>query len=166
MIRAIGDFLDGWRAESDATLSIFGALTDASLAQKVAPEGRSLGQIAWHMTLSLGEMMAHAGSPIPWPGEDAPVPSTAEAIRRTYADGSAALLADVRGRWTDAKLLEEVAMYGEKWAYGKVLSVLIVHQAHHRGQMTVLMRQAGLRVPGVYGPSREEWQDYNMPAPW
>jgi uncharacterized damage-inducible protein DinB len=23
--------------------------------------------------------------------------------------------------------------------------------------MTVLMRQADLRVPGIYGPSREEW---------
>jgi len=32
--------------------------------------------------------------------------------------------------------------------------------------MTVLMRQAGLVVPGVYGPAREEWGQYNMPAPW
>jgi hypothetical protein len=28
----------------------------------------------------------------------------------------------------------------------------------------VLMRQAGLNVPGVYGPSREEWTAYNMPT--
>jgi uncharacterized damage-inducible protein DinB len=37
------------------------------------------------------------------------------------------------------------------------------HEIHHRGQMTVLMRQAGLKVPGVYGPSREEWTAYGMP---
>ena len=48
-------------------------------------------------------------------------------------------------------------MYGDKWKRGITLNVLITHQAHHRGQMTVLMRQAGLKVPGVYGPSREEW---------
>ncbi|MBI2416475.1 MAG: hypothetical protein HYV28_00920 [Ignavibacteriales bacterium] len=30
--------------------------------------------------------------------------------------------------------------------------------------MTVLMRQAGLKVPGAYGPSREEWAAYGMPA--
>jgi hypothetical protein len=28
--------------------------------------------------------------------------------------------------------------------------------------MTVLMRQAGLKVPGVYGPSREEWSQFGM----
>jgi len=44
-----------------------------------------------------------------------------------------------------------------------VLVSLITHQAHHRGQMTVLMRQAGLKVPGVYGPAREEWAAMGMP---
>ena len=43
-----------------------------------------------------------------------------------------------------------------------MLSSLIRHQAHHRGQMTVLMRQAGLPVPGVYGPAREEWKAYGQ----
>jgi hypothetical protein len=28
----------------------------------------------------------------------------------------------------------------------------------------VLMRQAGLSVPGVYGPAREEWAAMGMPA--
>jgi len=39
---------------------------------------------------------------------------------------------------------------------------LNLHQAHHRGQMTVLMRQAGMKVPGVYGPSKEEWSAFGM----
>jgi uncharacterized damage-inducible protein DinB len=33
---------------------------------------------------------------------------------------------------------------------------LVRHLIHHRGQLIVLMREAGLIVPGVYGPSREE----------
>lgn len=166
MIRRIDDFLSDWIVEKDATLAILDTLTDESLAQEVSPEGRTLGQLAWHITLSVGEMMAHAGSPIPWPGEDAPFPPSASEIRAAYAAGADALAYAVRERWNDEKLTEEVAMYGEQWAYGKVLAVLIVHQVHHRGQMTVLMRQAGLRVPGIYGPSREEWQNFSMPAPW
>jgi uncharacterized damage-inducible protein DinB len=55
-------------------------------------------------------------------------------------------------------------MYGMTWTKGTVLVSLITHQAHHRGQMTVLMRQAGLKVPGVYGPAREEWAAMGMPA--
>ncbi len=166
MMRRIEDFLTGWAAERDATLKVFDALTDASLNQRVTATGRSLGQLAWHVTLSLGEMMAHAGSPIPWPGEDAPVPGSITQIRETYAKSSEALLEQIGRSWDDAGLEVEVPMYGESWRRGMVLSVLIVHQAHHRGQMTVLMRQAGLQVPGVYGPSREEWQQFDMPAPW
>ncbi len=41
---------------------------------------------------------------------------------------------------------------------------LITHQAHHRGQMTVLMRLVGLKVPGVYRPSKDEWVSFGMPA--
>jgi uncharacterized damage-inducible protein DinB len=44
-----------------------------------------------------------------------------------------------------------------------VLSIVLSHQTHHRGQMTVLMRQAGVPVPGMYGPSREEWEAMGVP---
>jgi uncharacterized damage-inducible protein DinB len=57
-------------------------------------------------------------------------------------------------------------MYGQTWKRRDVLMALVMHQAHHRGQMTVLMRQAGLLVPGIYGPAREEWSKMNIPAPW
>ena len=45
------------------------------------------------------------------------------------------------------------------------LQILLFHQTHHRGQMTVLMRQAGLPVPGMYGPAKEDWAKYGMPTP-
>ena len=38
------------------------------------------------------------------------------------------------------------------------------HQTHHRDQMTVLMRLQDIKVPGVYGPSKEEWAQYGMEA--
>ena len=56
-------------------------------------------------------------------------------------------------------------MYGESWKRGFTLDVLVRHQTHHRGQMTVLMRQAGLRVPGVCGPAREDWAAYGQSPP-
>jgi uncharacterized damage-inducible protein DinB len=48
------------------------------------------------------------------------------------------------------------------WTKAFVLVSLLQHSCHHRGQMTVLMRQAGLKVPGVYGPAKEEWAIYGM----
>jgi uncharacterized damage-inducible protein DinB len=71
---------------------------------------------------------------------------------------------EVTANWKDETLLETDSMYGETWPRGVTLFALIAHQAHHRGQMTVLMRQAGLRVPGVYGPAKEEWAAMGAPA--
>ena len=84
----------------------------------------------------------------------------------TDASLAARSLADqVRANWTDATLLESDGMYGETWQRGMTALILVLHQAHHRGQMTVLMRQAGLKVPGVYGPAMEDWAVFGMTAP-
>jgi uncharacterized damage-inducible protein DinB len=56
-------------------------------------------------------------------------------------------------------------MYGMQWDGAKVLMCLIGHEAHHRGQMSVLMRQAGLIPHGVYGPNKEAWASMGMEAP-
>ena len=40
---------------------------------------------------------------------------------------------------------------------------MVKHEVHHRAQMTVLMRQAGLAVPGIYGPAAEEWEAMGLP---
>jgi uncharacterized damage-inducible protein DinB len=162
MFRHIDDFQRGWTGESEATLRILRALTESALAQEVVPGGRSLGRLAWHIVLSLPEMMKHAGLPVEGPAEDAPQPVLAE-MTRQYETCARAVGEAVKRHWSDEGLSEAIPMYGQSWPRGDVLSALIAHQTHHRAQMTVLMRQAGLKVPGVYGPAREEWAALNMP---
>ncbi len=162
MFRQVDDFVKAWQTEYDGTLKIFRALTDASLGQRVDPEGRTLGRLAWHLTQTIPEMMNRTGLEVEGPGEHDPVPSSAAEIVSAYERAGKALLEQVR-RWDDATLLETRDMYGEQWPNGLTLEILLRHQTHHRAQMTVLMRQAGLKVPGVYGPAREEWVSYGMP---
>ena len=163
MFQTVDEFARAWQAESGSTLKVMSALTDASLAQKVSPEGRSLGRIAWHIVQTLGEMGGHAGLVVESPNEKTPQPAGASAIAESYKAGAASVEKAVRTTWTDADLPVEIDMYGEKWTRAMSLRALMSHEVHHRGQMTVLMRQAGLKVPGVYGPSREEWTGYGMP---
>ena len=163
MYRSIEDFLKSWTYETEATLKVFRALTPESLGQRVTPNGRTLGFLAWHIVITLSEMMKHAGVPVTGPAEDAPQPPLPEIVRQFEASARS-LGEGIRAKWTDAMLAETVPMYGQPWPRGNVLLSLIVHQTHHRAQMTVLMRQAGLKVPGVYGPAREEWAAMNMPA--
>ena len=145
MYRTIDDFIEDWRQETSSTLRVFRKLTDASLSQRVNVEGRSLGYLAWHITASLGEMGGRAGLHVPAPGGDASMPASAADIAGAYLSAARSLGDEIQEHWNDASLNEEVEMYGEKWKRGFALAALVRHQTHHRGQMTVLMRQAGFR---------------------
>lgn len=165
MYYKIDDFLNDWEYEREATLKIFDALTDASLTQKVISRGRSLGFLAWHITISIGEMMNRTGLKIMGPAEESDAPSSVLEIRTAYNTSSASLVDEINNQWNDESLNIEDDMYGSMWKRGFTLGSLITHQVHHRGQMTVLMRQAGLKVPGIYGPSYEEWAAMGMEPP-
>lgn len=165
MYRRIEDFLQSWEYEAAGTGKMIGALTDESLGQSVAPGHQSLGRIAWHLAQTIPEMMNQTGLSVTGVDPAAPVPDNIAAIKRAYDEASASLAREVKDKWSDATLEIEDTMYGEKWRRGSTLTTLVMHQAHHRGQMTVLIRQAGLKVPGVYGPALEDWAAYGQPAP-
>lgn len=165
MFRVIDDFEKTWSYESEATLKVLKTLDDASLARAVAGGHRTLGRLAWHLTLSIPEMANRTGLAVEGPPEHASPPAKAADIAVAYEATARSLFGAVRAGWNDAALLVEDEMYGSRWARGYTLMSLVTHQAHHRGQMTVLMRQAGLKVPGIYGPALEEWSAYGAPAP-
>jgi uncharacterized damage-inducible protein DinB len=165
MYRSIEDFLRNWEHEAVKTSAIIGALTDGALGQPVAPGHRTLGRIAWHLTQTIPEMMSHTGLTVAGADSEAPVPENAAAIKKAYDDASSSLARELKNNWNDGTLEIEDNLYGENWKRGLTLTALIMHQAHHRGQMTVLMRQAGLKVPGIYGPALEDWAAYGQPEP-
>jgi uncharacterized damage-inducible protein DinB len=165
MYRTIEDFVKALETESASTQRLFDALNDASLSQSVVEGHRTLARIAWHIVTTIPEMMTKTGLTVKSILPDAPLPTEVVAIQKAYASASRELLEQVKSGWTDQTLAVVDDMYGEKWPRGMTARVLLDHQTHHRGQMTVLMRQAGLKVPGVYGPAKEEWGTYGAPPP-
>lgn len=165
MIRKIADFERVWQMELEATQKVFKHITTKSLDQVVHPDIRTLGRLAWHVVTSIPEMAGRTGLRLAGPDEKAPIPATAKEVFDAYNATAISVLEQVKKNWTDADLLVEDEMYGEKWARGLTLQVLVHHQIHHRAQMTVVMRLLGLSVPGVYGPAKEEWSAYGMQPP-
>jgi uncharacterized damage-inducible protein DinB len=153
----IQSFEDDYRMETASTQKLLDALTDESLTQEVAPGFRTLGQLACHLVpYSDSGILAMTGLEYEGPTTNSELPQSASAIAETYRTTSASIRKAVQNQWTDEKLPDSVTLFGQQWKYGIVLDMFIKHEIHHRGQLTVLMRQAGLPVTGVYGPSKEE----------
>jgi len=165
MFTSIEEFMGAWKQESDGTRKIMGALTDESLLQAVAADHRTLARMAWHIIGSIPEMMNRTGLEVNSAKESDPTPTTAEEIKKAYDKAATRLAEEIKTKWIDETLQVEDDMYGETWKRGLTLRILVNHEIHHRGQMTVLMRQASLKVPGIYGPAKEEWVNYKMEPP-
>ncbi len=165
MFRQVRDFLTAYDQAVARTEKILGALDDESLHKPVAPGYRTLGQVAWHIVTTIPEMMGRTGLGLSGVDPHSLPPGTAAAVREGYRKASSELRAAVAAGWTDETLLKVDELYGEQWPRGVTLSVLMGHETHHLGQMTVLLRLAGRQVPGIMGPSKEEWRQYGMQEP-
>jgi len=165
MIHTLDEFFARFDAHAASTRRLFAALTDDSLSRAVGVGRRTLGGIAWHIVTSMPEIMVRTGLSLPAIDAEALPPATADEIRRGYDVVTAELAAAIRGHWNDTDLAAVDNMYGESWSRRLTLQILLDHEIHHRGQMTVLMRQAGLPVPGIYGPAKEEWDRIGKTPP-
>ena len=165
MFTKIEHFDKTWSQEMKFTQSVMDALTDQSLSQAVNDDHRTLARMAWHIVGTIPEMTSHVGLKLDGPDPSAPVPATAREIKDAYKTVSEGLLKVIKSDWNDATLEQEDDLYGESWKRGTTLHILLLHEIHHRGQMTVLMRQAGVKVPDIYGPSKEGWEKYGAPPP-
>ncbi|MDX9790517.1 MAG: DinB family protein [Candidatus Kapaibacterium sp.] len=164
MIHSIDEFLAEWAYESQNTLKLLSSLTDDSLKIKVYSEGRSLGYLAWHIVTTIPEMLGRTGLSLTVPEGHDKEPASASMIIEEYKKQSQSLVKALNDNWTNDTLNVDFEMYGDTWNGGMVLQALVKHEIHHRAQMTVLMRQAGLSIPGMYGPSKDDWSAMGAPV--
>jgi uncharacterized damage-inducible protein DinB len=164
MFTDVSKLIPVYEQECANTLKLLEGLTDESLGKPQAENIRTLGRVAWHIVTTYPEMGGLIGISIDKPGEKDPIPEKASDIADAYRSATDTMLRTLK-TWSNDDLLKEDNLYGETWARGKSLWVFLIHEIHHRAQMTVLMRLAGLPVPGLYGPSKEEWIAYGKEPP-
>jgi len=165
MYQTLNGFFKSWEFEADGTQRLLNTLTDESLKQEITSENWTLGRIAWHTVAAIRIITSNSNLSFEGPTKDYPVPTSAQFIADSYSQVNNAFKQAVKINWTDQTLQEHINFFGQEMQISTLLMFLIQHQNHHRGQMTVLMRQAGLTVPGIYGPAKEEWANFGMEAP-
>ena len=162
MYSKLQDFIDDWGAEEKATMTIFRAIEDQKKGEKINENLRTLERLAWHITQTLTEMPSRAKIIESDILDEKPIPDSFNEIIMTYENLSGELTSLLQKNWKDHELTDSIEMYGQQWEKRKILDVMIKHQIHHRGQMTAIMRVLNLKVPGIYGPSKEEWAKFGM----
>lgn len=158
MYQTGNDFLQHYGWESGVTQNVLNALTDESLSMSKGEGQHNLGQIAWHIATSFG-YMTQAGWEMPEYTYQAPAGVTARQIQGKFAEFTARVNEITAGKTSEDMAEMHRFFDTQDWSLGQALSVMISHEIHHRGQITVLMRQAGLTVPGIYGPNYEDTQE-------
>lgn len=156
MFISIDQFINEWTHEAEGTLKYLNTLTADSLDQAIEEDHFSLGELAWHITTAAKGIISQTGLKMDVTIQEE-MPGTAKEIAETYNKISHAIVENAKIQWNDESLKEMKNCFGFDMPVFSILRMTLNHQIHHRGQMSVLMRQAGLIVPGIYGPSREEW---------
>lgn len=154
MYRQVDDFINEWSAAAQGTIQVLKAVTDDKLEQSIVEGHSTLGWLGWHLVGAAGYFSYLAGLQVPMTRQEDPIPSTAAEIVAAY-EKVANSVKEEAAKFSNEDLVEEVKGFTGPIARGALLRVLVDHQTHHRGQMTVLLRQAGLPVPGVLGPTKE-----------
>ena len=159
MIDALVQELD---QEAQTTRRVLERVPNDRLGWKPHERSMSLGQLALHVaTIPGGVAQAIQHSPMPLPEfKQASAASTAElipALEQSIAKAKEILRsmndATLAGTWRVVDGDREVLAV----PVGAALrSIMLNHWYHHRGQLAVYLRQVGVPVPSIYGPSADE----------
>jgi len=158
----VNDILQELEQEAPATRRVLQRLPDNRLQWKPHPKSMSLGQLASHVANIPGRIAEisttsfDASTPIPRP-EAASTAQVLEAFEASMVQARQVLRA-----MSDAELSSPWRMMQgdrELWSIPRgafLRSVMLNHWYHHRGQLTVYLRQNGVPLPAVYGDSADE----------
>ena len=149
--------------ETQTTRRVLERVPDNQLAWRPHAKARTLGQLALHVAMVPGGVAELVASPSPAQAPQFADPSPTSAAELVPAlDQSIAKAKKALGGLDDATLLATWRMMqGERelFAVPRVAllrSVMLNHWYHHRGQLTVYLRELGVPIPSIYGPSADE----------
>jgi uncharacterized damage-inducible protein DinB len=151
------DLLRSLDDEAALTARVLEALPEDRLDYRVHAKARSLRELAWHVARARAWFVSGlVRKDFQAADSEGDAPATAAEIARTFRD-----------QWKEwrpraaAMRPEDLAQSVDFFGIAKDSNVhylhwCLVHEIHHRGQLSTYLRAMGARVPGVYGPSADE----------
>ena len=153
-------FIAAMDREAQGTIKLLRALPKDKYDFRPDADGRSIGELAWHLAEIEGYMSFIVESGKFEPGARPPGmerPRTIEALAPGYEQMHNASMDRIR-KLKPEDMDRETQFFG-----GRMLPIRNIlwdatlhHSIHHRGQLYLMCRIAGGTPSGLYGPTREE----------
>ena len=148
--------------EAQTTKRVLETIPDDKLAWKPHPKSFSLGQLALHIASVPGSIAAAAApDSMEAPTFTQPEAKSRQEVLDTFSKSLESAKETLK-KMDDARLTSMWSLTKN----GKVLmsvprigfirSILMNHNYHHRGQLSVYLRMLDIPVPSIYGPSADE----------
>jgi uncharacterized damage-inducible protein DinB len=161
-MRIVDSILMELDQEAQTTKRVLDRIPEDKLAWKPHPKSFSLGQLALHIASVPGSVAAAAvPDSMEAPSFSQPEPKSRQEVLDTFSR-SLENAKDTLNKMDDARITSMWSLTKN----GKVLmsvprigfirSILMNHNYHHRGQLSVYLRMLGVPVPSIYGPSADE----------
>jgi uncharacterized damage-inducible protein DinB len=149
--------------EAQTTRKILERVPGDKLTWRPHAKSRTLGELALHVAQVPGgvAMLVASPSPAQAPNFVDPSPKSAAELLPTL-DWAIAKAKEVLGGLSDAALTEPWTLKsGDRELFtlprvAMLRSVMLNHWYHHRGQLTVYLRELNVPLPSIYGPSADE----------
>ncbi len=158
----IDSLLQELEHEAKTTRRVLERVPADQLGWRPHPKARSLGELALHVAGTPGAVAKLAAqSEIQPPDFKDPVPNSAGELIPALEE-SVATAKQLLGKMDDATLNAtwRVKRNGQElMAIPRATllrSIMLNHWYHHRGQLSVYLRELGVAVPSIYGPSADE----------
>jgi uncharacterized damage-inducible protein DinB len=148
--------------EARTTRRVLERIPDNRLTWRPHETARTLGELALHVAVVPGAIAGLASqAEVQAPQFTDPRPASAAELI-TALDSSIEKAKSLLGGMDDATLMSSWRMMKgdrEIFSLPRIMllrSVMLNHWYHHRGQLTVYMRELGIPIPSIYGPSGDE----------
>jgi uncharacterized damage-inducible protein DinB len=159
----VDEMLQELEQEAQTTRRVLERVPDNQLGWRPHKKARTLGELALHVATVPGGVAEFAASPSPVQVPDFIFPTPQSASELVPAlDKSIATAKRVLRGMDDADLLATWRILkGEREVFAVprvafLRSIMLNHWYHHRGQLSVYLRQLDVPIPSIYGPSADE----------
>jgi len=169
-MRIIDALLQELDQEAQTTRRVLERVPQEHLSWKPHPKAMTLGQLAMHVAMIPGGVAAGAAQPaIQRPMFEHPAVTDVRQLLPMLDESLAkarTLLADFSDEQMHAtwRIMDggQTVLAVPRMAF--LRSVMLNHWYHHRGQLSMYLRQLGIPLPSIYGPSADENPFVTSPA--